>query len=113
VPFERLTSSGAFRYSRREKGGAVLSGFSSCAPHSDSAHEFINYSHRREVAAAFINDSGFNSPNRFAASRVGRWTPAEPAIFPPPALLARCEFRRDIGRIVARYDRYWTEIRAR
>jgi putrescine transport system substrate-binding protein len=107
-----LTSSGAFRYSRREKGGAVLSGFSSCAPHRDSAHEFINYSHRPEVAAAFINDSGFNSPNRFAASRVERWIPAEPAIF-PPALLTRCEFRRNIGRIVALYDRHWTEIKAR
>lgn len=65
------------------------------------------------MAGAFINDSGFNSPNRWAASRVEPWILAEPAIFPPPASLTRCEFMRDIGPIVALYDRYWTEIKAR
>jgi hypothetical protein len=30
-----------------------------------------------------------------------------------PASLTRCEFMRDIGPIVALYDRYWTEIKAR
>ena len=99
------------------KEGCTISVDSACiprqAPHQDLAHQFINYAHRPEVAGAFINDSGFNSPNRWAASRVEPWILAEPAIFPPPASLTRCEFMRDIGPIVALYDRYWTEIKAR
>jgi spermidine/putrescine-binding protein len=99
------------------KEGCTISADSACiprnAPHKNLAHEFINYSPRPEVTAAFINDSGLNSPNRFAASRVERWILAEPGIFPSPASLARCEFMRDIGPVVAPYDRYWTEIKAR
>jgi spermidine/putrescine transport system substrate-binding protein len=99
------------------KEGCTISVDSAClprhAPHKALAHEFINYAQRPEVAGAFINDSGFNSPNRYAAAHVEPWILAEPAIFPPPASLTRCEFMRDIGPIVALYDRYWTEIKAR
>lgn len=83
------------------------------APHKDLAHEFIKYAHRPESAALFVNDSGFNSPNRFAASGVEPWILAEPAIFPPEEWLVHCEFMRDVGPIVALYDQYWTEIKAR
>jgi spermidine/putrescine transport system permease protein len=99
------------------KEGCTISVDSACiprhAPHKALAHEFINYAQRPEVAGAFINDSGFNSPNRYAAAHVEPWILAEPAIFPPPVSLTRCEFMRDIGPIVALYDRYWTEIKAR
>ncbi|MBZ5516832.1 MAG: extracellular solute-binding protein, partial [Acidobacteriia bacterium] len=67
------------------------------APHTDLAHEFINYFHRPEVAGAFINDSGFNSPNRDAARAVEAWILVQPAIFPDPASLAQCEFMHDLG----------------
>jgi spermidine/putrescine transport system permease protein len=97
--------------------GCTISVDSACiprkAPHTELALEFINYFHRPEVASEFINDSGFNCPNRFAARGVERWILAEPAIFPPPASLQKCEFMRDIGPVVALYDRYWTEIKAR
>ena len=83
------------------------------APHKELAHEFINYFHRPEVAGAFVNDSGFNSPNRFVARGVEPWILAQPAIFPPPDSLAKCEFMHDLGPVVALYDRYWTEIKAR
>jgi len=68
---------------------------------------------RPEVASAFINDSGFNSPNLSAARGVEPWILAQPAIFPGPTALIRCEFMRDLGPIVGLYDRYWTEIKAR
>lgn len=99
------------------KEGCTISVDCACiprnAPHKDLALEFINYFHRPEVAGAFINDCGFNSPNLDAARHVERWILAEPAIFPPPVSLEHCEFMRDVGPIVALYDRYWTEIKAR
>jgi spermidine/putrescine transport system permease protein len=97
--------------------GCTISVDSACiprnAPHKDLALEFINYFHRPEVASLFINDSGFNTPNRFASRGVERWLLAEPAVFPKPASLEKCEFMRDLGPVVALYDRYWTEIKAR
>jgi len=99
------------------KEGCTISVDCACiprnAPHRDLALEFINYFHRPEVAAEFINDCGYNSPNRYSAAYVERWLRAEPAVFPNPAFLVHCEFLRDVGPIVALYDRYWTEIKAR
>jgi spermidine/putrescine transport system permease protein len=97
--------------------GATISFDSACiprhAPHKDLAHEFINYFHRPEVASAFINDSGFNTPNLFAARGVEPWLLAQPAVFPEPDSLSKCEFMRDVGPAVALYDLYWTEIKSR
>jgi spermidine/putrescine transport system permease protein len=97
--------------------GCTISVDSACiprgAPHKDLAHEFINFAQRPEMASAFINDSGFNSPNRFAARGVEPWILAQPAIFPEPASLVNCEFMRDLGPAITLYDQYWTEIKAR
>lgn len=98
------------------KEGCTISVDSACvprtAPHKDLATAFINYFHRPEVAAAFINDCGFNSPNRFAARNVEPWILSESAIFPDPASLTQCEFMRDVGPVIALFDRYWTELKA-
>jgi spermidine/putrescine transport system substrate-binding protein len=83
------------------------------APHSQLAEDFINYFHRPEVAALFVNDCGFNTPNRYDRREIDPWLLANPAVFPDPASLNRCEFMRDLGPVISLYDRYWTEIKAR
>jgi spermidine/putrescine transport system substrate-binding protein/spermidine/putrescine transport system permease protein len=99
------------------KEGCTISVDCACvprhAPHKELAMEFINYFHRPKVAAEFVNDCGFNTPNPASAQFVEHWIRREPAIFPPSASLTRCEFMRDVGPIIALYDRYWTEIKAR
>jgi len=99
------------------KEGCTISVDNACiprrAPHKDLAMKFINYFHRPEVAALFVNDSGFNTPNRYDRQEIEPWLLANPAVFPNPAWLAHCEFMRDVGPVVALYDRYWTEIKAR
>ncbi len=99
------------------KEGCTISVDCACipraAPHPELAEEFVNYFHRPEVAAEFINDCGFNSPNRYARRDVEPWLLANPAVFPDPAALAQCEFMRDVGPAITLYDRYWTEIKAR
>jgi len=50
--------------------------------HAELAQAFINYFHRPEVAGAFINDCGFNTPNRAATRHVEAWLLRNPASFP-------------------------------
>ncbi len=83
------------------------------APHPRLAEDFINYSHRPDVAARFVNDSGFNTPSRYERQGIDPWLLANPAVFPDPASLVHCEFMRDLGPTISLYDRYWTEIKAR
>jgi spermidine/putrescine transport system substrate-binding protein/spermidine/putrescine transport system permease protein len=99
------------------KEGCTISVDCACIPrnavHKRLALEFINYFHRPQVAAEFINDCGFNTPNTGAPRYVERWLLRNPAVFPNPASLAHCEFMRELGSAVTLYDRYWTEIKAR
>ncbi|MGD0221653.1 MAG: extracellular solute-binding protein [Terriglobia bacterium] len=98
------------------KEGCTISVDCACvprhAPHPQLAADFINYFHRPEVAARFVNDCGFNTPNRFEQQEIDPWLLSNPAVFPDPAALKRCEFMRDVGPIISLYDRYWTEIKA-
>jgi len=83
------------------------------APHPRLAEDFIDYSHRPEVAALFVNDCGFNTPSRYDRQEIDPWLLSNPAVFPDPASLLHCEFMRDLGPTIALYDQYWTEIKAR
>ncbi len=98
------------------KEGCTISVDCACIPrdavHTKLALEFINYFHRPEVAAEFINDCGFNTPNMLAPRYVDKWLLRNQAVFPDPASLGHCEFMREIGPAVKLYDRYWTEIKA-
>jgi len=83
------------------------------APHRQLAEDFINYFHRPDVAARFVDDCGFNTPNRHDRREIDPWLLANPAVFPDPASLVRCEFMRDLGPAISLYDQSWTEIKAR
>ena len=99
------------------KEGCTISVDCACvprhAPHRELAEDFINYFHRPEVAAEFVNDCGFNTPNRYSRKEIDPWLLANPAVFPNPSSLVHCEFMRDVGPVISLYDRYWTEIKAR
>jgi spermidine/putrescine transport system permease protein len=99
------------------KEGCTISVDCACiprnAPHKELAEAFINYFHRPEVAALFVNDSGFNAPSRINHVDIEPWLLRNSAVFPNPASLVHCEFMRDIGSAAQLYDQYWTEIKAR
>lgn len=61
----------------------------------------------------FGNDCGFNTPNRYDRRAIDPWLFANRAVSSDPASLDRCEFMRDLGPVIALYDQYWTEIKAR
>ncbi len=98
------------------KEGCTISVDCACiprnAPHKKLALEFINWFYRPRVAALFINDCGFNTPNLLAPRYVRPWLLRNTAVFPNPASLTRCQFMHSLGRAMLLYDRYWTEIKA-
>jgi spermidine/putrescine transport system permease protein len=81
------------------------------APHPQLAHAFIDFVLEAEVAAYICRSMRYTSPNRAAMAFLPPGIRAEPAIFPPPEVLARTELLRDIGPATVLYDRLWTEVK--
>jgi spermidine/putrescine transport system substrate-binding protein len=82
------------------------------APHKRAANAFINYVLRPEVGAAISNFVAYGSPNAAAMPLVDPAARENPAIYPPPDVLARLEFLRDLGEATRIWDETWTEIKA-
>ncbi len=83
------------------------------APSPYTAEVFINYLLRPEVAAKVTNFTWFASPNQAAAKYIDPEILGDPAIYPPPEIMDKLEFIRDVGESTALYDRIWTEIKTR
>jgi spermidine/putrescine transport system substrate-binding protein len=76
-----------------------------------TAEVFINYLLRPEVGAKITNYTWYASPNKAAEEFIDPDILGEPAIYPPPEVMDRLEFIRDVGEATALYDRIWTEIK--
>ena len=80
----------------------------------DLAHRFIDFMLEGENAAEVSNAIGAGNPNAAAMPLIRADIAAEPAIFPPPATLARLEMLRDFDPALRRaLSRMWTEIKVR
>ena len=62
--------------------------------HPEEAHRFINFMISAEVAAATSNSLRSATPNDAAFPLIDRSIVDNPAIYPPPELLAKCRFIR-------------------
>jgi spermidine/putrescine-binding protein len=81
------------------------------APSQYTAEVFINYLLRPEVGAKITNYTWFGSPNKASEEFIDAEILEEPAIYPPPEVMEKLEFIRDVGEATAIYDRMWTEIK--
>ena len=83
------------------------------APNLDNAYAFLNFVHEPEInaeIAAFIN---YATPNGAAKALMDPSYVENPAIFPPEAVVARCEFPLFLGQEHSQYlDSAWTRIEA-
>jgi spermidine/putrescine-binding protein len=66
---------------------------------------------RPEVGAKITNYTWYGSPNKAAEEFIDPEILEEPAIYPPPEVMEKLEFIRDVGEATAIYDRMWTEIK--
>ena len=82
------------------------------APHPDNAHKFIDFMLRAEIAAANTNYVFYASGNKAALDLIDDEVKSDPAIYPPPEVLAKLF---PLKAHSAAYDRLltrsWTRIK--
>ncbi len=83
------------------------------APHAGEAHRFIDYILRPEVGARLSNFNRYATPNRAALAHVDPEDRADPAIYPPPEVMAKLEYIQDLGTATQLYDEVWTAVKSR
>jgi spermidine/putrescine transport system substrate-binding protein len=76
------------------------------------AHEFINFMHRPEVAAANTEFVHYRCPNTAAYALLAPEIRNDAAIFLPDEILKRCEVIKDLGENNAKFVRIWDRIKA-
>ena len=83
------------------------------APHRDLAEKFINFILDAKVGAQLSNFTQFATPNRAARLFIKPEALNNPAIYPPPEVMAKLEFLEDLGASTRLYDEIWTQIKAK
>ncbi len=85
----------------------------STARHVDAAYAFLDYLLEPAVAARVVDGVRYASANRAARRLVDPAIRDDPAVYPPPAVVDRCELIQDLGATTPLLDRLWTEVKAR
>lgn len=83
------------------------------APHKDLAEKFLNFCLDPDVAARISNFTQFSTPNLAARPKIEPELLNNPAIYPPPEVMAKLEFLSDLGSNLRLYDEVWTQIKSR
>jgi spermidine/putrescine transport system substrate-binding protein len=83
------------------------------APHPENAHAFINFILNGEVGAKIAETIQYATPNAAAKKLMSKEYLDNPAIFPPPEVIAKCEAGIYVGEEGTRLrDEAWTRITA-
>jgi len=83
------------------------------APHRDLAEKFINFILDPGIGARISNFTQFSTPNRAARAHLNAGDLNNPAIYPPPEVMAKLEFLEDLGGKSRLYDEVWTAVKSR
>jgi len=83
------------------------------APHRDLAEKFINHMLDAQVGARISNFTLFATPNKAAREFIRPADLKNPAIYPPPEVMPRLEFLKDLGDRTRLYDEIWTQIKSK
>ena len=76
------------------------------------AYEFIDFLLQPEIGARLVNGTSYASANLAARQFIRPEILADPAIYPPDEVVARCELIEDLGDTTTLLDELWTEIKA-
>ena len=83
------------------------------APHRDAAEKFIDFILDAKIGAQLSNFNQYATPNKAARALVNAEDARNPAIYPPPELMARLEFVSDLGADNRLYDERWARLKSR
>ena len=76
------------------------------APHADIANEFINFIHRPEIYAQFLDEFRFPCFVNMKAQQYMKTTPMYEA-----SQMNNCELKIDLGEGLDKYNELWQGIR--
>src|SRR5262249_26299318 len=79
------------------------------APNPALAHAFINFLLEPDVAARNANFVKYASPNQAARDKIDPQLLADPAVYPPAAVLERCQWLLDRGPAIKKIERVWPD----
>jgi len=83
------------------------------APHRDMAEKFINYILDAKIGAQVSNFNQYATPNQAALEFINADDRKNPVIYPPPDVMKKLEFVKDLGPRTAWYDELWTSIKSK
>ncbi|GHV56838.1 spermidine/putrescine ABC transporter substrate-binding protein [Deltaproteobacteria bacterium] len=81
------------------------------APNLEAAYAFIDYMLRAEVGAQLATYNRYATPNAAARAFLPSEDLANPAMYPPPEVMERAEYMKDLGPGNRLYDEAWTLIK--
>ncbi len=77
----------------------------------DSAHLFIDYLLRPEVAALICQEMGYSSPNLKGKESLPEEVRTNAVVYPGDAEMERGEFETDLGPAVKTYEKCWMQLK--
>ena len=83
------------------------------APHRDLAEKFINFILDGQIGAQLANYTQFATPNRAARQFIKPESLSNPAIYPPPEIMAKLECVEELSADTQLYDEIWPQINVR
>ena len=82
------------------------------APNPDNASAWINFVQNAKQNAEIVGTIHYATPNAAARKLVDPADLKNPIIYPPDAILAKCEMVIDLGKNTRLYDEAWTAVKA-
>jgi spermidine/putrescine transport system substrate-binding protein len=79
---------------------------------SSLAHAFINFLCDPKVAAENMEEVSYRAPNTAAYALVSEEFRANPVLFPPPEVFAKCQVLDDLGEHLPLWTKTWDEVKA-
>ena len=83
------------------------------APHRDMAEKFINHVLDAKTGAQLSDFTRYATPNKAARQFIRPDDSNNAALYPPPELMSKLEFRLDAGTNSAFYRDLWSRIKAK
>lgn len=81
------------------------------APNPDAAHRFINFMLDAEIGARLSIYTEYATPNVEAKQYIDVDALANPALYPPPDVMKKLEYQREVGEHRRLYDEVWTAVK--
>jgi spermidine/putrescine-binding protein len=82
------------------------------AKHKEEAHMFLNYILRPDVNASIASELWYATPNEAATPLMDPEVVKSTSVYPPPEVMARCEFFKDVGEGTPTLVKIWNDLLA-